>query len=130
MEREHNDVWIDRSLVARVYFTQASRSEQIVVTVVRPHGREVRVRHDPLVAQALQVPGHPFALRARLQEDPCTADSTQHGCESLSYRRDAPVLDPPVVITNAQLTLAFVQIQLHYGALGSTIGRLLLMTPT
>jgi hypothetical protein len=72
------------------------------------HRREVRVGHDHLVPETLEVSGHPLALSARLEEDACRRKSAENRGEPLAARDDATLLDRAVLLGDAQLTLALV----------------------
>src|SRR6266566_7987982 len=63
------------------------------------------------VAERLQVPRDPLALRARLEQDLRPRPTPEHRGEALAARDDPAFGDGPVLITEAELTLALVQIQ-------------------
>jgi hypothetical protein len=64
-----------------------------------------------LVAQLFEAARDPFALGARLEENARRRAIAQQWGEPLAARDDAPLFDAAVVVSDAELTLAFVQIQ-------------------
>lgn len=75
----------------------------------RIHRGEVRIRDKHLVPEPLQVPRHPLTLRTRLEQNARPRPMAEHRSESLARRGDPALLDRPVVVPNAELTLALVQ---------------------
>ena len=75
------------------------------------HRRIVGICHDHLVPQPLQVLRHPLALGARLQQDAGPWPVPQHRREPLPARDDPPLRDGPILVADAELALAFVQIE-------------------
>jgi len=63
------------------------------------------------VAQALEVARHLLALRAGLEEDLGARPRTQHRGEPLTTRDDACLDHESVLLADAELTLAFVEIE-------------------
>src|SRR5687768_15560906 len=79
------------------------------------HGREVRVRYNHLVTEALEVARDPLALRARLEKNTRGRELPQDCAEPVAARDDAAFLDPAVLVSDAELALALVKIE-SYGS--------------
>src|SRR5437588_6989933 len=78
------------------------------------HRRVILIGNQHLVAERLQVSRDPLALRTRLEQDLRPPPIPQHRGEALAAR-DGPALgDGPVLITEAELSLALVQIQSYH----------------
>ena len=77
-----------------------ARIARIGLGTARPiglHRGVVRIRHDHLVAERLQVTGHPLALRARLEQNTGARPRAQHGGEPLPARDDPTIGDRVLV---------------------------------
>jgi hypothetical protein len=74
------------------------------------HRREVRVRHDDLVAQGVEAPGHPSILRRGLDEVPGSPPAAQHLSEPLGLGADAAFDHFTRLHEHANLAFLFVQI--------------------
>ena len=79
----------------------------------RVHRRKVRVRHDHLVPQRLEMRRDPLALRRGLTQNARRRPVAEHRAQSLAARRDPELLHRPLRPENAQLTLAFVQVEFY-----------------
>jgi hypothetical protein len=63
------------------------------------------------MTQRFQMTRHPLTLGARLQQDPRGRLSREQRREPLATRDDPALGDRPVSMADAELTLAFVQIE-------------------
>jgi len=102
----------ERAEPARLH--QGSRIAAIGLGAPRPariHRREVGIGDDHVMAKTLQMSCDPLALGARLEEDACARTSAEHRGESLARCRDALLRNGPIIVANAKLTLALVQIE-------------------
>src|SRR5207245_8578251 len=75
------------------------------------HRCVIRIGHQHLVAERLQVSRDPLALRTRLEQDLRPRAIPQHRGEALATRDDPALGDGPVRVADAELALALVQIQ-------------------
>src|SRR5262249_50785739 len=74
------------------------------------HGGEVRVGHDDVVAQSLQAPGHPLALRRGLEEDAGGRSLPQHLGEAAWIGADPPFNQLASLGHDADLAFPLMQI--------------------
>ena len=79
----------------------------------RVHGCEVRVGHDHLMTQLLEVARDPFAFCAGLQKHARRPVVAEHLSEALPCGRDPALLEGAVLVSDAELTLEFVQIKTY-----------------
>ena len=79
---------------------------------MRPNQRLQRgVRDDHLVAEGLEVPGHPLALGRGFEQDLRRRPRPKHRGEPLAAGVDPLLHDLAVLGQDAELTLALVQIE-------------------
>src|SRR5689334_2006825 len=75
------------------------------------HRRKVRIRHDHIVPELLEMPRDPLTLRARLDEHARRRAIPENRTEPLPARHDATLFHRSIIPPDAQLTLAFVEIE-------------------
>jgi hypothetical protein len=75
------------------------------------HGCEVWVSYDHLVGEAFEVARDPLALGARLEKNTRGRAITEDCAEPVAARDDATLLDPAVLVCDAELALALVKIE-------------------
>ena len=75
------------------------------------HRRVIGIGDNDRMPECLEVPRHPFTFCCRLEQHARRRPLAQHRGESLATRHDATVRDRAVLGEDAELTLAFVQIE-------------------
>jgi hypothetical protein len=92
---------------------QRARVASIRLHALRPRGvhrREAGIGDNDGMGQRLEMAGDPLALGRRLKENACRWSPAKDGGEPLATRDDATLDQFPVVGDDAQLALAFVEI--------------------
>jgi len=74
------------------------------------HRREIRIGHDDLMAERLQVLRDPLTLGRRLEQNAHARPTPEHGCQANARRRDPSIDDVTLLCHDPALTFLLVKV--------------------